>query len=166
MPLGIRPTVELTKYNLDRSTIRRASKLEQWAFLLLRAQDFEADELERLLPGIDFKTAIETIEVISPKTEDKLMYDQREKAQRDYEWAISGARQEGREVGREEGREVGREEGERVGFEKGEMIGKLQILQELLGDPPTTTDQLAKLPPDALTTKLADLQQRLRDRPS
>lgn len=138
--------------------IRGASKLEQWAFLLLRAQDFEADELERLLPGLDFKTAIDTLEVISAKTEDKLMYDQREKAQRDYEWAIAGARQEGREEGREEG--------ERRGLEKGEMIGKLRILQELLGDPPTTTDQLAKLSPDALTAQLADLQQRLRDRPS
>jgi predicted transposase/invertase (TIGR01784 family) len=87
-------TVELIKYNLDEGTISQATNLEQWAFLLLRAQDYAAATLKRLLPGIEFKTAIETIEIISEKTEDKQMYDQREKAQRDYEWAISGARGE------------------------------------------------------------------------
>jgi len=96
-------TIELTKYNLQEETISQASKLQQWAFLLLRAQDYEAATLKQLLPGIEFETAIETIEIISEKTEDKQMYDQREKTQRDYEWALSGAREEGREEGKEEG---------------------------------------------------------------
>ncbi|MEZ6077894.1 MAG: Rpn family recombination-promoting nuclease/putative transposase [Pirellulaceae bacterium] len=74
-------TLELTKYNLDERSISRASKLEQWAFLLLLAQDYDVDQLKALLPGIEFEQAIETIETISFKTEDKLMYDQREKAQ-------------------------------------------------------------------------------------
>ncbi len=145
-------TVELTKYNLRDATISKASSLEQWVFLLLNAQDYEADELERLLPGIDFKTAIDAIRVISAKTEDKQMYDQREKAQRDYEWVISGAREEGRE------------EGERSGLQKGEIIGKVQMVQELLGDTPSTTDQLAAFDMNALTIQLAALQQKLRDR--
>ena len=84
------------------------------------------------------------------------MYDQREKAQRDYEWAISGAREEGREEGREKGREEG--------LECGLVAGRIQTLQELLGDAPTTAADLAVLHLDALTTKLAELQQRLRDR--
>jgi predicted transposase/invertase (TIGR01784 family) len=67
-----------------------------------------------LLPGIEFKQAIQTIETISVKSEDRPMYDQREKAQRDYEWAISGAREEGRE--------------------EGKLAGRIQTLQELLGD--------------------------------
>ena len=82
---------------MDERSITEASKLEQWVFLLLRAQDYDADTLRRLLPGIEFDTAIKTIETISGKTEDKQMYDQREKAQRDYEWALSGARAEGLE---------------------------------------------------------------------
>jgi flagellar biosynthesis/type III secretory pathway protein FliH len=65
------------------------------------------------LPGIAFETAISTIEIISAKTEDKQMYDQREKAQRDYEWAISVAREEGRE------------EGEQIGLAKGKLAGKI-----------------------------------------
>ena len=157
-------TVELTKFPLDATKIREASKIEQWAFLLLKAQDYEADQLEELLPGIDFKAAIDTIQVISAKTEDKNMYDQREKAQRDYEWAISGARAEGREEGREEGHEEGRKEGEQLGLAKGELIGKLRMLEELLGDEPTTKAELLALSPNALTTRLTELQQRLRDR--
>lgn len=76
------------------------------------------------------------------------MYDQREKAQRDYEWAISGAR----------------EEGEQIGLEKGKLTGKIQMLQELLGDTLTTDTELAACGLDTLTTQLAVLQQRLRDR--
>ncbi len=149
-------TVELTKYDLDQQSIPEASKLEQWAFLLLYAQDYDAETLRQLLPGIEFDTAIATIETISAKTEDKQMYDQREKAQRDYEWAISGAREEGREEGREAGREAGREEGE--------LVGKVQMLQELLGDALTVKSILLSEGTDALTKRLAELQQRLRDR--
>jgi len=141
-------TVELTKYNLQESTIYQASKLEQWAFLLLRAQNYSADDLRRLLPGIEFETAINTIEIISEKTEDKHMYDQREKAQRDYEWALSGAREEGLEKG----------------LEKGKLAGKVQMLEELLEVSPTPDSDLYSLEIDALTIRLADLQQRLRDR--
>jgi predicted transposase/invertase (TIGR01784 family) len=141
-------TVELTKYNLTEESISQANKLEQWAFLLLRAQDYDAATLRRLLPGLEFETAIETIEIISEKTEDKQMYDQREKAQRDYEWALSGARDEGREEGREEGK----------------VAGKIQLLQELLGDTPSSDVELHGLSPEALSAQLTILQQRLRDR--
>ena len=107
----------MTKYNLREDTISQASKLVQWAFLLLHAQDYDADTLKRLLSGIEFETAINTIETIAAKTEDKQMYDQREKAQRDYEWALSGAREEGRD--------------------EGELMGKIRLLEELLGQVPT-----------------------------
>ncbi len=149
-------TVELTKYNLDERTISAASKLEQWAFLLLRAQNYDAVSLKRLLPGIEFELAINTIEVISAKTEDKQMYDQREKAQRDYEWAISGARQEGHEEGREEG--------ERLGLEIGNLVGKIQLLQELLGDSANSVSELRAFSNAELTEQLNELQQRLRNR--
>ena len=143
-------TVEMSKYNLSEETIAEASNLEKWVFLLLRAQDYDAATLKRLLPGIEFETAIETIEVISAKTEDKLMYDQREKAQRDFEWAIAGARDEGREEGREEGK----------------LEGQIQLIQELLGEPRTPDAELRKLDTASLTGLLAGLQQQLRNRQS
>jgi predicted transposase/invertase (TIGR01784 family) len=149
-------TIEMTKYRLDERTIAKASKLEQWVFLLLFAQDYDADSLRRLLTGIEFESAISTIEIISAKTEDKQMYDQREKAQRDYEWAISGAREEGREEGMEKGMEKG--------IEQGLVAGRIQLLQELLGETPTATASLRNLELDALRSQLETLQQRLRDR--
>ncbi|GAA4450462.1 Rpn family recombination-promoting nuclease/putative transposase [Novipirellula rosea] len=137
-------TVELTKYELDAQTITHSSKLQQWTFLLLFAQDYDAETLRKLLPGIEFETAISTMEIISAKTEDKQMYDQREKAQRDYEWAITGAREEGRE--------------------EGKLAGQIQLLQQLLGEPPASDTELLRQDIGALTTQLANLQQRLRDR--
>jgi hypothetical protein len=74
--------------------------LEQLAFLLLRAQDYDAGSLKRLSPGIEFETAINTIEIMSAKSEDKPMYDEREKAQCDYEWTLTGAREEGELIGK------------------------------------------------------------------
>jgi hypothetical protein len=72
------------------------------------------------------------------------MYDQREKAQRDYEWALSGAREEGRQ--------------------EGKLAGNIQLLQQLLGDPVSPDSELLGQSPDDLNTELAELQQRLRDR--
>ena len=40
-------TVELTKYNLPERSISFASKLEQWVFLLLHAQAYDAAQLKR-----------------------------------------------------------------------------------------------------------------------
>ncbi|MEM6980934.1 MAG: hypothetical protein AAF539_14835 [Planctomycetota bacterium] len=70
------------------------------------------------------------------------MYDQREKAQRDYEWAISGARAEGREEGREEGK----------------LAGQIQLLQQLLGQTPETDAALLCHDTTALAKQLAELQ--------
>ncbi len=171
-------TVELSKYNSDEATISAASKLEQWVFLLRRAHEYSGEQLRRLLPGIEFAQAIQAIEIISSKTEDRTMYDQREKAQRDYEWAISGARKEGREEGLAlgieqgieqgivRGIEKGIEQGIERGLEQGKLAGRVQLLQELLGEHPFTDDELRTMEHDALSALVAQLQTRLRSRDS
>ena len=58
----------------------------------------------------------------------------------------------------------GREEGREEGLEEGELIGKTHIVEELLGVSPTPRAELLLIGLDALTSKLAELQQRLRDR--
>jgi len=83
-----------------------------------------------------------------------VMYDQRLKAQRDYQWGLDSAREEGREKGREEG------------LEKGEAVGKIQVLQQLLGEESSSTARLRERTTSELSTILADLQQRLRLRES
>jgi len=143
-------TVELRKYNLSSARLREASKIEQWAFFLLYADQYPAERLRELLVGAEFQQAITVIEGIAAKTEDRVMYDAREKAQRDYQWAIQGARQEGREEG----------------LEKGALAGRIQLLQQLLGEPESSIEALRDLPTNELSAQLADLQQRLRSRGS
>lgn len=148
-------TVELTKYNLDEATISAAPAIEQWAFFFLRADRYEAARLRQLLRGEAFQQAIAVVETIAAKTEDRQMYDQREKAQRDHQWALDSVRQEGRELGRKEGREEGRREG---------LMETIPLLQQLLGEPPWATTDLEIRSLDELTALRADLQQRLRRR--
>jgi hypothetical protein len=71
-----------------------------------------------------------------------MMYDQRLKAQRDYQWGLDSARQEG------------------------ELTGKIKILQEILGEQSSSTESLRERTIGELSTMLADLQQRLRSRES
>jgi predicted transposase/invertase (TIGR01784 family) len=141
-------TVELTKYNLLEEAISSAPAIEQWAFFFLFADQYEPEQLRELLPGVEFQQAISVVEAIAAKTEDRMMYDQRLKAQRDYQWGLDSARQEGLEKG----------------LEKGEWLGKIQILQQLLGEEPSSTASLRERTISELSTMLADLQQRLRSR--
>ena len=123
---------------------------------LLFADRYEPERLRALLPGVEFQQAISVVEAIAAKTEDRMMYDQRLKAQRDYQWGLDSARQEGRQEGMEEGLEKG--------IEKGESLGKIQVLQQLLGEEPSSTASLRERTISELSTLLADLQQRLRSR--
>ena len=147
-------TLELTKYNLRKETIFSAPAIEQWAFFFLFADRYEPEQLREMLPGVEFQQAITVVETIAAKTEDRIMYDQRLKAQRDYQWGLDSAREEGRQEGRQEG------------MEKGETVGKIQILQELLGDAPSSTASLRERTSGELSAMLTDLQQRLRSRQS
>ncbi|NOX54872.1 MAG: hypothetical protein GXP27_10630 [Planctomycetes bacterium] len=93
-----------------------------------------------------------------------MMHDGREKAERDYQWAVRRARRVGIEIGIE----IGRAEGVQIGLEKGQergvVIGKIQMLEQLLGEPPTPTERLSRRSLDELNSLLAQLQERLRSR--
>jgi len=78
------------------------------------------------------------------------MHDQREKAQRDYDWMLSSARKQGIEEGREEGTVI--------------VIGTIQSLQQILGDAVSGTQELSDEPISELQTILAELQERVRSR--
>jgi len=146
-------TVELTKYNLgDVESLSQATAIEQWAFFFLFADQYEPARLRELLPDGEFQQAVSVIEAIASKTEDRAMYDQRAKAQRDYLSAIEGARQEGLEAGRE------------VGCEVGLLAGKIQVIQQLLGEDSSSTESLLSRSTEELLTMLSDLQERLRSR--
>ncbi|MCA9204819.1 MAG: hypothetical protein KDA59_17315, partial [Planctomycetales bacterium] len=67
---------------------------------------------------------------------------------RDYEWTLAGALEKGREEGRDAGIE----------------FGKIQILQELLGDAVTTVSELQATSSAELASLLSSLQERMRNR--
>ena len=153
-------TVELRKFRFSETTIATAGPLAQWSWLILNAHKYSADELRLLLPGLDFQRVIGCLETISSITEDKAMHDQREKAQRDYDWMLSTARKQGIE----QGIEKGREEGIEVGIERGTVIGAIQSLQQILGKDVSGTQELAGKSISELQVKLAELQTQVRSR--
>ena len=113
-------TLELGWYNLQESELETASLLDRWLYWLLHAHQYDAQTLGSLFSQPEFQKATDSIDRIAKKTEDKAMYDTREKAIRDQQWILNAARREGRE----EGEIKGREEGE---------IKLIQTLQEILG---------------------------------
>jgi flagellar biosynthesis/type III secretory pathway protein FliH len=127
-------TLELGWYNLQESELGTASLLDRWLYWLLHAHQYDAQTLVSLFPQPEFQKATDSIDRIAKKTEDKAMYDTREKAIRDQQWILNAARREAREEGLQEGREVGLQEGR----EEGE-IKLIRTLQEILGGPVSDT---------------------------
>ena len=72
------------------------------------------------------------------------MHDQREKAQRDYDWMLSTVRKQG--------------------IEEGTILGAIQALQQILGDVVSGTQELSCHSDIELKTKLAELQERVQSR--
>lgn len=124
--------------------------IEQWAFFFLYADRYDARRLREILLGEEFQKAISVMESIAAKKEDRAMYDQREKALRDYQWAMDGAREEGREEGALAG--------------KVQLLQQLLVLQQLLGEEPSPMEALLEQPRDELVDLVAQLQERLRTR--
>jgi flagellar biosynthesis/type III secretory pathway protein FliH len=99
-------------------------------------------------------TSHDVVEAIAAKTEDRMMYDERLKAQRDYQWGLDSAREEGRQEGRQQA------------WEASILSGRIQMLQEILGEQPSSSASLRERTISELSTMLADLKQRLQSRDS
>ena len=153
-------TLELGWYNLQESELETASLLDRWLYWLLHAHQYDAQTLGSLFSQPEFQKATDSIDRIAKKTEDKAMYDTREKAIRDQQWILNAARREGLE----EGEIKGREEGEIKGREEGELFGKIRMLQNLLSLPQSTDKELQPKSRKELETLATELQAQLRKR--
>ncbi len=147
-------TVELAKYNKDQSMVRGASVLEQWAYWIKNASEHTVDELRELLPGLEFLRATVELNAIREITEEKQMYDAREKASLDIQSNLMDARQEGRQEGIE------------IGVQRGKLTGSVQAFEGLLGGPLSPDELLSKKSIEDLAVMVTQLQKRLRDRTS
>ena len=141
-------TLELGWYTLSEAELEGAGLLDRWLFWLLHAQEYDSETLDRLFPQPAFRQATDTITRIAEITEDKAMYDTREKAIRDQQWMLNAARREAREEGLAEGRE------------EGELYGKIRTLQSLLNQALFSIEELkvkSRLELEAMATELQTL---------
>jgi predicted transposase/invertase (TIGR01784 family) len=155
-------TLELGRYNLTEADLAHASMLECWLFWLLHAHEYDLETLLKLFPQKAIQLATQAVARISQITEDKTMYDSREKAIRDRNWELNAARHEGEMKGKLEGELKGKLEGKIEG--KVEMIKTLRgLLQMPVGDEQELrTMDLAEL--DSLTNSLQGmLRNRMRE---
>ena len=180
-------TLEMGWYTLRQRELATASGLERWVYWLLYAHEYDAETLKRLFPDPAFVQATEALERIAEITEDKTMYDRREKAIRDQKWILTSTREEGREQGlkegREEGREAGleegrvegREEGREEGIARGLLEGRtqgrvegeislIQALQRIAGVPVSASFSLQGRSLEQLQAMSAQLQSLLQNR--
>jgi predicted transposase/invertase (TIGR01784 family) len=141
--------VELSKYNSTVGVVpSQSSALEQWCYWIKYSSEHTVEELRELLPGLAFLRATKELGDIQTITEEKAMYDSREKAILDYESNLIDAREEGRE------------EGEAIGMEK----GRIQLLQELLDGPSISQQELNIMSLEELQSTTKSLQSKLRER--
>ena len=146
--------LELGRYNLEEADLKTSSPLEYWLFWLLHAHKYESDELMKLFPEVAFQQATRSITQISQKTEDKAMYDAREKAIRDYRTALNSALREGKL------------EGKKIGEQRGRLMDRIAMLQEILQISPTVEQILRGKTTEELAQIATELQKTARSRSS
>jgi predicted transposase/invertase (TIGR01784 family) len=144
-------TLELGKYNLTEAELESAPTLQRWLYWLIHAEKYEPERLFELFPEAAFQLASTQLIAISEESEDKKMYDAREKAIRDHEWAVTVARDEGKVEGKIEGKIEGE-------------IKTIRILQNLLGLPATNETDLAECSLAELQAITTDLQRKFKNR--
>ena len=77
----------------------------------------------------EMKKAVGVLKELSADERTRMLYEQREKARRDFVSIMDGARQEGMQEGMQKGRQEGMQEGIQEGMQK----GKITIARNLLG---------------------------------
>ena len=144
-------TLELARYTLRESELAADDMLGCWLYWLLHAHEYEPPALLELLPQPAFRQATETLTRIAQISEDKAMYDAREKAIRDRKWELNSAFREG----------------EREGEIKGKIEGKIELirtLQGILQTPVSEELELRAMTLEQLEALTSSLQEQLRSR--
>lgn len=137
-------TLELPKFDPSGDNVGQLPPLEKWLYFLQHAEYLEADELAEHLVDDEFREAAGVLEMISKSPEERQYYEARMKFLRDEAMRLRAAREEGQD--------------------EGILAGKIQLLQELLGEEVTGKKDLLQRGSDELSGMIAELQQRLRSR--
>ena len=114
--------------------------IDQWLYFFRQAGQSTAKELTARLPDPVFAEATGVLEMIAKNPDERRLYNERLKMERDERARNLQAREEG------------------------ELVGRIKLLQSLHGDTPATSEELLALGTDWLLTMERELQQRLRER--
>tara|TARA_R110002073_G_scaffold5624_26_gene34710 strand:- start:1943 stop:2839 length:897 start_codon:yes stop_codon:yes gene_type:complete len=144
--------LELPKYALPSDNKKITEPIEEWMFFFRQVENLTADEVAKRLDDPTFVEAVGVLEMIARSPEERDLYEARLKMQRDEEARLRYAKNQGLEEGREEG------------IRRGNLAGRIQLLQELLGESVTEMAVLETQDIAELTAAVAVLQRRLRDR--
>ena len=137
-------TLELPKYTPGDNNVKELPPLEKWLYFPKHAEHLEADELAEQLVDAEFREAAGVLEMISKSPEERQFYEARMKFLHDEEARLIAAREEGRE--------------------EGSLAGRIQLLQQLLGEEETGLQDLLQRQHSDLASLLSELQDRLRSR--
>ncbi|TVP97934.1 MAG: Rpn family recombination-promoting nuclease/putative transposase [Planctomycetaceae bacterium] len=148
--------VELPKYVPPGDNRVITDPVEQWYYFFCRAKESTKEELAARLPHPVFAEAVGVLEMIAKNPDERRLYNARLKMERDERARNLQARLEGELEGEVKGRLEGRLEGE--------LMGQVKLLQQLLGDSPSGTEELLSLGMQRLTALEQELQKRLRER--
>ena len=144
--------LELPKYQLPSDNGKITDPIEAWVYFLRRAQYLTADQVADRLGSQTFVEAVGVLEMIARTPRERELYEARLKLQRDEESRLRHAREQGLEQGLERG------------LQQGHLAGRLQTLQEIVGDPVTPIDDLRSQSAENLSSRISEIQRRLRDR--
>ena len=137
---------ELPKYVPPSDNRVISDPIDQWLYFFRQAGQSTAKELTARLPDPVFAEATGVLEMIAKNPDERRLYNERLKMERDERARNLQAREEGRE--------------------EGELLGRIKLLQGLNGDTPATSEELLGLGTDRLLAMERELQQRLRERSS
>ena len=113
-------------------------------------------------PG--FIEATDAIDRIATITEDKSVYDIREKRLRDQKWLINSAMRDSLQQGLQQGIEQGLQQGIEQGIALGELVGQIVLLQRQLGLRVSTREELLAKDTCELNALISELEPLLRNR--
>jgi predicted transposase/invertase (TIGR01784 family) len=139
---------ELPKFVPSGDNIEELPAEEKWLYLFTHATEMEPETLAEILNEPPYREAIGVLQMISKSEEDLQYYEDRLKFLRDQQSWLEDARQQGRQEA----------------LQEGIIGGKIQMLQELLGEPVASNETILASSVAELTAQLDALQQRLRNR--
>ncbi|WP_197231240.1 Rpn family recombination-promoting nuclease/putative transposase [Novipirellula artificiosorum] len=138
---------ELPKYVVPSDNKPITDPIEQWLYFFREAANQTAEQLARRLPGAVFTEAVGVLEMIAKNPEERQVYEDRLKAERD-EWART-------EQAKLDGKLDGKLE---------ERLRVVKMLRDIVGETDPSDSDLAGLSLDQLGQLETTYQQRLRDR--